>query len=1286
MKNNFSKIIALILALASLVSMLTVFAWADETDTETDSGSREDMFFEPAEQLLVNRDFDDGWNAYNGANMDAIPTTHNITVDYEESEDYSYNYFARFEYGDATDSAYLNYFYDARMMNAGTEVIGLSIKADDACEVGTVLYITIGSQSQNKETANLLVVKNSALYALSATAENYLCSLADNDWYDIDIVLNWDDRTQATLTYMVDGEVVLETAYVYKRYETAGIYNLYLGLDKLNASNKDERIGMSFCVDNLRMYQDVEGPIDLSSYGYGIWVDTTLEKTVQILESAKQQTAERALAESLAMKLGVSSALIENEKIDITDYFIPAIIDGKVMVSLELVLAYLGYPYYVHSDGSSFDITLSADANSYITVGRQTATVAGKLVDLDVKPAYAENTNGDKVVVIAINDIEKMFPGWLVTYDDMGLIIVYENFAKEGEDASNLINRQDNLDTMLEMMKKFVFDTVTVDENGNSLEEEEAYTATGEKILALDENLAHPYIFANQSTFDSLADVYASSDADANLKSYIANMLAKADEYYSEVADESGETVTIKKGKRPLNVYQDNNLRDDKETTDDPIPDSDDGYNPNLNALYEIEEATEKLVYLAFAYQITGDDKYAELAYEVSLVLGTWVHWGPGYFVNCANAVNNFAVAYDWLYNAYVEIYGESSVETLAQIIYDKGLVHGYNSSIGNFCKFPRTSGHGDVYNTRSDYWNAIGTAGMVIGSLAIVGTDVYAENSEELAYLVGNNLINLANYGLDRYAPDGSYIDSVTYWAQGTNAFMQLVMALDSATGDDHGFKDVWGINSTFYYACYISNSEGEAWNYGDDGVGSIVFGDLLTADTQMFYYAGAILGDENLIALRQNQLAKGKEATLFDILFYPTESVEKEVELELYYYLEGMDTFVARSSWENGALYVGLMGGANAPSPYANGQSGDYYGQIDSGNFIYQNLGIKWIIDHGSDYYSADSYFRADRYKYFRNSGEGHNVVLLTSKTSELPYGQSVNGKGVMYDTYIDPDGKGSYAIINNSNAYGIYSSAAYRGMLVTNNNETVVIQDEIATSTLSSFAWVVNTAKEIVVPESEPTVAYLINTDSEGNETYLRATLIASNPTFRFTAYDSASTAIMPGKTVLDDDSTMGIGDTKRLVVKGDGIMIFQIAVVFEVVESLISEKEVGYEWISLSNWNTAFNEVEENDGVARRGLADKTDVHDETLNAEILLDYGTAFTTDFEEFFISLCTVEYTLKSLPIDNPEIYDPIYDAKYYDAYDDFLEYTELYAEYADSVNGTARELENLFDAFCGA
>lgn len=1280
MKKSFFRIVSLLLTVASLVSLLSIFSWAEEnTDPE---GNEEAVTGEPLTdvELLYERDYQEGWDVDNGFKLNK--SGHNLTIDREELADSSYNYFMRYEATTSLNAATATIDFGTRVAREKASVISFAIKADDAASFSqSIMKITMGQKSAK----DLIFLSNKQLFAFNANKENLIANLSDNAWARVTMLFDWSDTTTFNVKVYIGENYDLNNPLLVcsepygtnsegKPKTDNGIATFVITIPGAgNETNAKKQDGMSFCIDDLQAYQNITKPrtIDeIKSIGDGINIDPLANKVIDIVAGSDVKTADQLLEEALCLKLGVPYALMRDKKISIDEYCIPDVVNGEIVVSLQLILDFIGYPYYVHPDGESYDITTGL-SSTYITIGRDTANVNGEMLDLTVAPGYLEGT---QALVIAMADIPKLFPGWNLLYDDMGLIIMYENVGNGNE---NLISREKNLDAMLSMMKRFVFDTVTTDKNGNELEADASYRETGKKVYedvkaaTYDDekgtSFNHPYIIADQEKFNSLNKAYAATESTL-LKEYLTDLVAKAEAYYDETAEEKdGEYVAIQAGKEPLNPYT---------NPDDEIVDTEDAYSASSN-LYEIEKFTAHLVDLAFAYQVTGDDKYAKLAYDMSLVFGEWTHWAPGYMINCATATSNFALSFDWLYNVYTELYGADAVKALADILYTKGVSQGYNSSIGANCDYPRPSGTGDRYTNRTDSWNAVCSSGMIIGSLALME---YEEYNDNIAYLVGNNIQNLANYGLDQYAPDGSYIESATYWAIGTNAFMKLIMAFDSAANDDYGFVDTWGIDSTFYYACYIENPSGDAWNYHEDGVGSIITADELGVDTQMFGYAGIILGDENLAAIRKNQLEKGKKVSIFDAIFYSDEVVE-DVELSLDYTMEGIDAFISRSDWEDGALYVGLMSGANSYSPYTEAVvGGEQFGQLDAGNFVYTNGGVDWFIDLGSDNFDAYNYFGSYRFRYYRNSAEGQNVVFFTSQQSALPYGQDPNGSGKLIETYVDEAGDGSYAIVDNSAAYGSYVISAQRGMLLFENRSVVVIQDEISmNNTFEDVCWVAHTMCDIEIDESGRT-AYLIKKDENGYvEKTLRATLISSSSGMKFEAMD-ASTPILR-QTIKNDPTEFSREGVNRLVVQAKEMLGVDLAVVFEEVESTSDTKSVSYSWVNMIDWESVFTEEDYDDGLRRRDRAQRSDIINKSIVAEMFLDDETAFGEEFVGFYESLTTIAYTLKTFGVegfaDN--------ETAYWEAYDNYVDFCEEYELYAEYVNGCMDDISKAMNFFIG-
>ena len=121
-------------------------------------------------------------------------------------------------------------------------------------------------------------------------------------------------------------------------------------------------------------------------------------------------------------------------------------------------------------------------------------------------------------------------------------------------------------------------------------------------------------------------------------------------------------------------------------------------------------------------------------------------------------------------------------------------------------------------------------------------------------------NLGTLAKYGLNQYVPDGSYVESPSYWSYGTNTYFRLMASLLSATGDDYGFMDAWGIDTTCYFAIHSESSDYRTWNFNDGSVGK--------QDSSFFFFVGNYYGDNNLVKVRKKHLDNGKTYSLYDIL----------------------------------------------------------------------------------------------------------------------------------------------------------------------------------------------------------------------------------------------------------------------------------------------------------------------------------------------------------------------------------------------------------------------------------
>ena len=657
-------------------------------------------------------------------------------------------------------------------------------------------------------------------------------------------------------------------------------------------------------------------------------------------------------------------------------------------------------------------------------------------------------------------------------------------------------------------------------------------------------------------------------------------------------------------------------------------------------------ETTENIKLLAFAYQITGYERYAVLAYEIFTSISLWNHWAPAYFLDCAEATANVAIAYDWLYNVWKTLkYDLTEIES---VIYKNGLLTGYNYTTGAEFNEGLLSNQGiySIYNAATDSWNVIGTSAMAIASLALLGTDylnndfVYDEsaveddnsnrNTTELGYvktaleMLVSNVETLYTIGLDMYAPDGTFIESATKWSDATESLFLLSWTLNNAIGTDLGFSNTWALDKTFYYAYQVEYKTTDGykyWNYHE------AIGDVISTD--LAYYAASVLGDTTIAAIRTEQIGF-KPVSIWDILAYDKSYVDADLNktgtnFALDYTLESCEGVISRSSWSENALYVGIMGNANdAPG-----------GQLDSGNFVYANKGIVWFGDLGAETHTVYGYSEvAYRYGYYRHTAEGANVFMITTKVNEqvMPYGQASTGVGYISDYYASE--YGMYTIINNSSVYLDKVTSAKRGLLLTNDRKTVVVQDEVVFKETEECAWVAQATYDSITFLDGNRTAVLRKKNADGETIQVRATIIDSTGRLTFSvrnAYDNIF-----GTVYKREDSQKG-GEMytaeldrsalKRLVITQPLASSFTVAVVFEAINS--TGDPVEYEYKSVDQWTPSMitdkfiaSEVNSTT-LGSPNMSDvvsySTEAHDYLVSANAFMGYK------IEDFFRALVRV-------------------------------------------------------------
>ena len=1090
--------------------------------------------------VIFNRYFSDGWDIDNGLEIRSTLRENEMTI----TSDYA----AEVNRGDAS---FLNYYLEfvqrnnkngfARMdtsvlrLKGGVAYFEFDLKASAGANIpGIIEFITSGSPSNSFKGAAII---DGELYVFDEKV-----GAIGEDWCHITIRLDFDygDNNLDKKAIFAEAWIGSQTKYLSKVIELKDQVTEKTGLTNVRIGRLGSAVfreGDWYGIDNIQLYMsETPREISLENFGSLVKADKTHDFVISggFGEPGKAEIAETALN----MKVNSDNALLRGEKVNLfTDasgcaYGGPYRADGKVMVPIDTILDYTATPYSYLSSGLSVDlfsgsnyISLAVDVNDVIIEG-----VSYYLTHAPTVKYF----DGNKVFYICLDDVETLFPGYYVTYDEIGFISIcrYDDY----------LDRETDEEFIRDVMKRFVYDEISPEELYETAKE---YT----------NNFDHPYLYVNQERFDYLYDVYRSTPFDediydADLIKLIDDEIRTADEQLKKYAvlDNSGNYVELKLGQWKYNAegmasWQTNM----KEGTNHsvavaPYPDSA-GYDPaggRLNVLTDGDSClAAALHYTAFAYQLTRDAKYLYFAYDWAVALCQWPHWGPAHYLNAANAAYYVALAYDWLYDGFIEE-GLDPTPILDGVY--KHTTYTAWRSINNLpVEYLRIDG-----STSNAWWRHIGNWNPVCSVGVLSACFISFDNPdyiEKAAYTASKDIYYLGQNGFQYFGFDGSYRESAGYWAATARRSMLNVALLEGVLGTDLGISDAPGMDMTNYFGYNLESSDYVSWNYHDDWVADL--------PSYWYYLSAEIFDNPDFAAIRKMHIDNGKKTYRWDVLWYDKDMIERGSDtLELDYIFTSIDGAVSRSSWESGALYAGIMGGFNNVA----------HGQYDSGNWIYENMGTRWFVDLGADNYNL--YGGGMAMGYYKYSAEGNNTIAVTSLQETIPHGQVLDAGGQV--TYGVSNKHGMATVIDQSSVYGgsEFVSYARRGMLVTNDRNTVVIQDEISFSKVQDIYWYAHFDMKNEISSfdisSDGRTVYMYSVPDENGKTYtLRVSLVTGNRGYKFEVWDTYKYMLdaTPEPGYSFDKKGIDEGDRThimKLVINGKGTLNFDVAVVIELID--------------------------------------------------------------------------------------------------------------------------------------
>ena len=450
--------------------------------------------------------------------------------------------------------------------------------------------------------------------------------------------------------------------------------------------------------------------------------------------------------------------------------------------------------------------------------------------------------------------------------------------------------------------------------------------------------------------------------------------------------------------------------------------------------LLETSKAIQRHVAtLALAYNIFGEEKYAERAYLFLKKACEYPDWSPKHFLDTAEMCTAFAYGYDWLYNWLTP----EQRKLIRTNLIEKGLkqvMEDYTDTPVN-----RTRTYKWYQDDDGDNWQLVCTGGTNLAALAIGDeTDARSIAAEVITYGYKRA------YTFVRHAYstlDGTYKEGLGYWDYATYYLGLQSSALKSATGTDYGLADFEGVRKSADFVRYMSSNIPLSFSFGDDRE------DRKTA-WSVFLWLGEQFDAPELSAIRIDYLGSSREYSYFDVLWIDESNYgAPEPYMDTDWAIIGAANASFRNTWDKSGIVAALHVGVN---DYF------YHGHFDLGSFYIESNGARFFTDLGNEDYKL-----VDRQYSYRIKAEGHNTLVI-NPTEDIDQRDGANC--VITSS---KSGNTAYAISDLTDAYGPSGAkSVVRGLEMIKDKECVIIQDEISLNAPGEIYWFAHTKGKIDV----------------------------------------------------------------------------------------------------------------------------------------------------------------------------------------------------------------------------
>lgn len=485
-------------------------------------------------------------------------------------------------------------------------------------------------------------------------------------------------------------------------------------------------------------------------------------------------------------------------------------------------------------------------------------------------------------------------------------------------------------------------------------------------------------------------------------------------------------------------------LADCKRMSEEPL----EQFEPNDQLFLKTARTVLKRVYfMAYAYRMTGNKKYARRAVDEMLNACRFKTWHPSHFLGVAEMTLALSIGYDWL----LPELSKAERDTILTAIVEKGL----NESLAETMSDPSYM----HWQKKKNNWNAVCNTGMAYGAIV-----TYELNPERSKFIIDRAVKRVRDVALAEYLPDGNYPEGYTYWSYGTAYALLLNDALEALYGTSFGLTDNKGFMRTPYYIQQLTAQNMEYFAYSDCGTNRSLSFPMFWFDARL-NDPSLMYGELDRLHTMERNCVKDKK--IFDVRFLPavmlwaSPNVFKNVETpkENLYVAHGPTPVAIMRNHRGGddELYVGVKGGMSSLN----------HGHMDQGAFVINRGATPWITDIGvQDYYSVEKFGitlgdrsqTGRRWDVLRFGKDIHNILTFNGASQIVTNKAEIVASGSHEDF--------TYSVVNLSAVDSLTVASHLRGVAIAGDS-CVMVRDEIANRDIFNEArWAALTPAEVEI----------------------------------------------------------------------------------------------------------------------------------------------------------------------------------------------------------------------------